>query len=134
MRPQHRHALVAALVSLFCTPPAVAQLAELAKATPEQRADFQTEFMKRKLDLQPEQLEKIETINLSMAADAQPILQGNGSTFGKAIQIRRLDANRDHKLKALLDREQFERFEDAKGELRNAMAERFGSTARSGNP
>lgn len=130
----HRHALVAALVALFCAPPAVAQLAELAKTTPEARAHFQTEFMKQKLDLEPEQLEKIEKINLAVATDAQPVLQGDGSTFGKAIKIRKLDANRDREVKALLSHEQFERFKDAKGELRNAMAEHFGSTTRSGDP
>ena len=134
MRPQYRRALVAVLVTLFCAPPTLAQLAKLAKTTPEERARVQTEFMKQKLDLAPEQLEKIEKINLAMATDAQPILEGDGATFAKALKLRKLDANRDRKLKALLSHEQFERFKDAKGELRNTMAEHFGSTTRSGDP
>ena len=82
MRTTLHHALLAALVSLLFAPPAVAQLAqlaELAKTTPEQRAEFQTEFMNRKLDLSSEQLESIKKINLAMATDAQPILEGDGS-------------------------------------------------------
>ena len=48
--------------------------------------------------------------------------------------MRKLGADRDRKLKALLSPEQFEHFEDAKGELRDAMAEHFGSTTLSGDP
>ena len=134
MRPTLHDVLLAALVSLLLAPPAVAQLSELAKTTPEQRAGFQTEFMKQKLDLSPEQLEKIGIINLSMATDAQPILEGDGSTFGKAIKLRTLNASRERQLKALLSKEQFERYEDAKGELRSAMREHFASNAASGDP
>ncbi len=137
MRTTLHHALLAALVSLLFAPPAVAQLAqlaELAKTTPEQRAEFQTHFMNRKLDLSSEQLESIKKINLAMATDAQPILEGDGSMFGKAIKIRKIQATRERKLKALLSKEQFQRFEDAKGELQSAMRERFGSTAASGDP
>lgn len=122
-RPYPASAL--ALLVLLSALPAGAQFEVLAKTTPEQRAGFQTDFMKKKLDLSNEQAEKVSEINLSMATGAEPVLKGDASRFSKAMKIRKLEARREQKFRGVLSEEQFDRFRDSKGELRDAMLEHF---------
>ena len=127
MNPWRRPAFILTLFALLYALPSSAQLEVLAKTTPEQRADFQTDFMKKKLDLSAEQAETVSEINLSMATGAEPVLKGDAARYSKAIEIRKLEAKRERKLRAALSEEQFKRFRDSKGELRDAMLEHFRS-------
>ena len=128
MRRRLHPAPALVLLVLVSALPAAAQFEVLAKTTPEQRAQFQTDFMKKNLDLNTEQLEKISEINLSMATHAEPILKGDSSRFSKAMKIRKLEAKREKSLRVVLTKEQFEHFGDSKGELRDALLEHFGSS------
>ena len=124
MRRPRRPAL-ALLLLLSAALPASAQFEVIAKTTPEQRSEFQTAFMKKNLDLTAEQEAKVAKINLAMATQAEPILKGDGSRFGKAMKIRKLEGTREKSLRAVLSEEQFERFIDSKAELRDALLEHF---------
>jgi len=122
-----------ALLVLLSVSPADAQLDALERSTAQQRADFQTDFMKQKLDMSPEQYEKIGKINSSVATEAEPILKSERSLFSKARQIRKLEAKREEKLRTVLSEQQFEDFIDSKAEMRDSMLEHFRSRSSRGS-
>jgi len=104
-------------------------LDELKHTTPQQRAEVQTEFMKEKLDLTPEQAEKVATLNLEYAKKADPVLKSDDGLFKK---VRLLRADRDAKKAALdevLTPEQSEKLASLRDALRQRMKEKLAKKA-----
>ena len=67
------------VIGLLVSAPAVfAQMDKLKQSTPQERAKIQTDMMKAKLGLSPDQLTKVAAINEVRAADAadHPELRG----------------------------------------------------------
>jgi len=102
-----------------------AQFADLAKTTPQQRADAWTDAMAAKLDLSPVQLEKVSALNLEFAEKAEPVIKGSGGRFSKIREIRSLETEREKKLESLISTEQFKTFESAKSGLRDQVSARI---------
>lgn len=113
-------------VLLLCGPAGRAQsippqyadtIAKLKAATPEQRAQMQTDLMKTKLSLTGEQYKQVSAINLLYARKIEPILRSDANRFSKYRQIKPLLDEKDEKLKAVFTPEQFKKYEDVKSEM-----------------
>jgi len=111
---------------------AVAQLADLARSTPEQRASAQTAFMKAKLALSASQLEKVSALNLEYAKRFDPILKGDAGRFSKLRQIRNLEAEKERELEKLITPDQFATFNASKDEMRKAVTAQIQREVKAG--
>lgn len=98
---------------------------KLKGSTVEERANFQTEWMKEKLHLDSVQVQKIKDINLKYALKNEPIMK---SSDGKLAKFRQLKANQNEKeaeLKKVFSKEQFKQYEVIKEELQDKMKEKM---------
>jgi len=92
-------------------------IAKLKAATPEQRAQLQTDLMKTKLSLTGEQYKQVAAINLIYARKIEPILRSDANRFSKYHQIKPLLDEKDEKLKAVFTPAQFSKYLDVKSEM-----------------
>src|SRR5262249_32512204 len=104
--------LVAALAG------AQAQLEQLKNTTPDQRARIQTELMKSKLALTPEQTSTIAAINVKYAQQMEPIIKGSEGPFAKRRQMKQISEKKEAELKTVLSPAQFQKYLAAKDEMR----------------
>ena len=117
---------------LFTAHIATAQLADLARSTPEQRANAQTTFMKSKLALDAAQLEKVSALNLDYAKRFDPILKGDAGRFSKLRQIRSLEAEKERELEKLISADQFATFNASKDEMRKTVTAQIQKEVKAG--
>jgi hypothetical protein len=92
-------------------------IAKLKAATPDQRAQMQTDLMKQKLSLTAEQYKQVSAINLFYARKIEPILRGDANRYSKYLQISPLLDEKDEKLKAVFSAGQFKKYQDVKSEM-----------------
>jgi hypothetical protein len=97
------------------------KLQQLKNATPEQRAEFQTNMMKSKLNLEGPQLAQVSAINLKYAQLFQPIMKGDDSRFSKMRKAKALQAQKDKELQGVFTKDQYKLYEDFEQELRSKM-------------
>lgn len=117
-----------AVVALCLAARADAQeLATLAKTTPQQRADIQTEFMTKRLGLSPEARTQVQAINLKYAEQVQPILTGSEGPLRKMHDIKGIESQKEGELKGVLTPEQFQKFLASKEALRAHMTKALSS-------
>ncbi len=98
---------------------------KLKGSSAEERANFQTEWMKEKLHLDANQIQKVKDINLKYALKNEPVMK---SSDGKLAKFRQLKANQNDKeaeLKQVFSKEQFKQYEELKDELQEKMKERM---------
>jgi exopolysaccharide biosynthesis protein len=117
--------LVSTLCLLLFAHAAHAQFGDLAKATPQQRATAQTDFMKSKLGLSEAQLEKVSALNLEYAKKFDPILKGSAGRLSKVRQVRAMEAEKEAKLEQLISPEQFKTFRASQSEMRKQVMARI---------
>lgn len=88
--------------------------------TPEERANYQTNWMKENLDLSDEQSQKVAALNLVYANKMEKVktLSGNKEKFERAKAIQ---AEKDKKISEILNKKQYEKYIDKKKELRKEM-------------
>jgi hypothetical protein len=91
---------------------------DLAKTTPQERADIQTGFMKTKLGLSPEETQQVQAINLTFAQKAEPVIKGDDGLFAKASKMKELQAEKDAAFQTALTPAQFQAYTAAKDELK----------------
>ena len=94
-------------------------------STPEQRATIQTDFMKTHLQLSPDQLKKIEALNLKYAQQMEPILKGSDGFLAKRSKAQAVMALKDKELSALLSPEQFKSYDDLKDDLKDVVNQKL---------
>ncbi len=94
-------------------------------STPEQRAGIQTAFMKAHLQLTPDQLKKIEALNLKYAQQMEPILKGSDGFLAKRSKAQAVMTLKDKELSAVLSQEQFKSYDDLKDDLKDAVNEQL---------
>ncbi len=120
--PRVRSFVVAAAAAavLACTVTAARAdlMSNLAKTTPQERANIQTAFLAKKLGLSPEDAQKVGAVNLKYAEKAEPVIQGDDGMFAKARQMREIQGEKDAELKTVLSPQQYEAYEAAKDELK----------------
>jgi hypothetical protein len=117
------HILVFISLLLIGVARAESELEKLEHTTPQQRADAQTAFMKQKLHLTSQQAPQVADLNLTYAKKIDPILKGPEGKLRKGIEIRRLENEKENKLKAMLTSQQYQTFLGAKEQLREKVLE-----------
>lgn len=124
--------LATALVFMIALLPAVGwaqdsnrdQMAEvMANTTPAERAGVQTNLMVEMLSLSDEQIEPVRAINLKYAETAAEIYYSDALGLSKLMKMRKMGKDKDEELKAVLTNEQFETYEESKGDLRDKTME-----------
>lgn len=122
-------AIACALTLLFGVGPAAPAAAQmdmiedLATTTPEQRADFLTETMTAELELDAKQVPEVRALNLEYAKLQQPLLDGDGGTLSRALKMRKLNSEKETRLRGLLTDAQWSVYEDGRSQLRDEMAD-----------
>src|SRR5262245_44964266 len=103
----------------------LAQLEQLKNTTPEQRAKLQTDLMKSKLGLTPEQTATIGAINEKYAQRMEPIIKGSEGPFTRMRQMRQVSEAKEAELKATLSPDQFQKYLAEKEEIREQFEEKL---------
>ncbi len=98
-----------------------AQVEMLRKTTPEQRAGAQTQFIEAKLGLDAKTTASVAALNLETAQKAEPVIQDASSRFSLGMGLRKLNAERDEKLKELISPEQWKLFMSSQDEMKKAV-------------
>lgn len=99
--------------------------AQESGSTPEERAQYHTDWMKADLKLTAEQEEKVHEINLKYAREAETIKSDGGSRMSKMKQAKSLIDQKDAELKPILTDEQYALFQEKKKDRKkNALAAR----------
>ena len=120
-------ALAAVVIALLIPagPGVLAQLEQLKNTTPEQRAKMQTDLMKSKLGLTPEQTATIGAINEKYAQRMEPIIKGSEGPFTRMRQMRQVSEAKEAELKATLSPDQFQKYLAEKEEMREQFEEKL---------
>lgn len=92
-------------------------LARLKAASPEKRAQMQTDYMNTRLALTAAQYNQVSGINLAYARRIEPILRSEDGRFTKYRKIKPLLEEKDEELKAVFTADQFKKYQDVKQEL-----------------
>ena len=109
---------------LLATPAWSQDPEQIAKVPPKVRADIQTDFMTKKLQLTPEEKTKIEAINVKYADQMQPVLTGDMGPFERMRAVKNLEASKDGELQAALTPEQYQTYLSSKDELKQKIKDR----------
>ena len=126
--------LLAALALLCTAPSARADMMEnLAKTSPQERADIQTAFMKRKLGLSPEETAKVAAINLEYAQKADPVIKGSDGPFMKMREMKSLQSQKDEALQGALTPAQFAAYQAAQDEMKQKFEEEIAKKVAGGS-
>jgi len=116
--------IVTALL-LSVAPGALAQMDQLKNTTPEQRAKLQTDLMKSKLALTPEQTATIGAMNEKYAQRMEPIIKGSEGPFTKMRQMKQVSEAKEAELKTILSPDQFQKYLAEKEEMREQFEEKL---------
>jgi hypothetical protein len=120
-------ALLAAAMSLLIVVAAGAQneMEKLKSSTPEERARLQTEMMKTKLSLTPDQTPKVAAINQKYAQRMEPIIKGQEGPLMRLRQMREVGQAKEAELKGVLSPEQFQKYLAEKQEMREKFEDKL---------
>lgn len=92
------------------------------KLSPEERARFQTEWMKQNLSLSEDQLTQIEPLNLKYAQKMEEVKAISGK-IGKLKKAKAIMDEKDGQLKKILNKDQFNVYLEKREEIRDKMKE-----------
>jgi hypothetical protein len=120
---------IAVITLVIGMPCAFAQLDELKNTMPEERASLQTELMKSKLALTPEQTRAVADLNLKYANRMEPIIKGSSSSLTKMFQMRKINNEKETELKRILSSQQWEKFDASRDVMREQFEEQIGKRA-----
>ncbi len=125
-RPAFIGLLVAAM-SLLIVVAAGAQneMEKLKSSTPDERARLQTEMMKVKLGLTPDQTPKVAAINQKYAQRMEPIIKGQERPLMRLRQMREVGQAKEAELKGVLSPEQFQKYLAEKQEMREKFEDKL---------
>jgi hypothetical protein len=98
---------------------------ELANSTPQERAKALTLVMKEKLALTPEQLPKVEMINLDAAQKMEPVLEGSEGPLVKMCTTRQVEQAKESALQNVLTPEQFQQFLAGRDEMKQKAEQKL---------
>ena len=125
-RPTFIAPLVAALSLLIVvTASAQNEMEKLKSSTPEERARLQTEMMKTKLGLTPDQTPKVAAINQKYAQRMEPIIKGQEGPLMRLRQMREVGQAKEAELKGVLSPEQFQKYLAEMQEMREKFEDKL---------
>ncbi len=93
-----------------------------SKLSPEERARFQTEWMKQNLSLSEDQLVQIEPLNLKYAQKMEEV-KASSRKIGKLKKAKAIMDEKDGQLKKILTKDQFNVYLEKREEMRDKMKE-----------
>ena len=127
---------IAFALSLAASAPALAQgsLDALKSSTPQERATFQTEYMKDKLALTAEQLPKVSALNLETAQKIQPVLESSDRPLMKARAVKGIEAQKETALQGILTPDQFQKFLALREEMKQKLEQKLADKAAGKTP
>ena len=97
---------------------------EMMKKTPEERAQFQTQWMQNQLGLNSDQVSRISAVNLKYAKINEPVLKGSDGKFSKLKQLKANQKSKERELKGVFTPEQFTRYLSVQDEMKDKMKNR----------
>ena len=98
---------------------------EAASSTPQERAKLQTLVMKEKLALTPEQLPKVEAINLDAAQKMEPVLKSSEGPLIKMRTTKQVDQAKEAALQNLLTPQQFQQYLAGREEMKQKVEQKL---------
>jgi hypothetical protein len=114
------------LLTLFAQLAIAQNATGLTDKTPEERAQFQTNLLKSKLNLDSGQVTRLQAINLKYALKNDPIIKSDAGKFSRFRQIKALQKEKDEELKKIFTAEQYKQYEAFKTEMKDKMKEKMG--------
>jgi len=97
----------------------------LKHKAPEERAKFQTEMMKSKLNLNTEQQSIIEVINLNYAKKFESVIKSSNSKITRFKQAMSLQKAKDEELKKIFTAGQYQQYEKFQEELKSTLKDKM---------
>jgi len=98
---------------------------DLKHKTPEERAKFQTEMMRTKLNLNAQQQSKIEVINLNYTKKFEPIIKSSDRKITRFKQVMCLQKAKDEELKKVFTAGQYQQYEKFKETLKSTLKDKM---------
>lgn len=106
--------LILLFLAILSSAPVKAQqmnAAAIKKSTPQQRADWQNNMMKKDLKLTDVQYQQVSKLNLVYAKKMQPLFTSDDSRLSKGMKARSIMQEKDTKLKAILTAGQYDAYQ-----------------------
>lgn len=104
---------------------ASAQDEDFKNSTPEERAEFQTDWMKSELSLDPTVVPNVYNINLKYSKKMQSIMNSGGSRIQKYREFKASSDAKDAELKNVFTKDQYKMYQQRKEEMKQKMKERI---------
>jgi Spy/CpxP family protein refolding chaperone len=107
-------ALILLFLAILSSAPVKAQqmdAAAIKKSTPQQRADWQNNMMKKDLKLTDVQYQQVSKLNLEYAKKMQPLFNSDDSRLSKGMKARSIMKEKDAKLKTILTTSQYDAYQ-----------------------
>ena len=96
------------------------------KTTPEGRAAFQTQEMKKGLGLNQDQIDKVRELNLKYARKVETTADASEGESRKLGEMKKISEEKDSEMKAVLSSEQYDKYLAMKEEMRKKLLDSTG--------
>lgn len=117
--------LTVLIIAALVQPTQAQDLTGMKNRTPEQRAQFQTSFMKSKMQLDTVQVVKVQAINLKYAQKMEPVIKGDDGKFKKYRAAMAIQKDKDAELKKVFSAEQYKQYQKFEDELKDKVREQM---------
>jgi len=97
----------------------------MTETTPEERAQFQTDYMKENLSLKGDQETKVHDINIKYAGKMQEVYEAPTSDEQKVKSMKRINGEKEAELKLILKPDQYATYEKNKEAMKEKVKERI---------
>ena len=97
----------------------------MTETTPEERAQFQTDYMKESLSLKGDQETKVHDINIKYAEKIQEVYEAPTSNEQKVKSMKRINGEKEAELKLILKPDQYATYEKNKAAMKEKIRERI---------
>src|SRR5262245_49951855 len=98
------------VIALLVSAPAVFAMDKLKQSTRQERARIQTDMMKAKLGLSPDQVTKVAAINEKHAQQMQPVIPSSEGPFMRMRQMREVSTAKEAELKGMLSQDRIQKY------------------------
>ena len=97
----------------------------ITETTPEERAQFQTDYMNESLSLKDDQRAKVHDINIKYAEKMQEAYEAPTKKQQKLQSMKRINAEKEAELKLILSADQYATYEKNKEEMKKKVKTRI---------
>ena len=118
-------AMLALIFVLLTQTDLFAQAEDFKNSTPEERANFQTEWMKEELSLDSTIIKSVHAINLKYSKKNTELMKSGGSKISKLKGFKSSSKEKDKELKNIFSKEQYDIYQKKKEEMQELLRERI---------